>query len=184
MHPGRHLFVLLGIALCLACSGQQSIRQDLPSEQEAWVNSACTPVSPDFSAWTRRQVGSVTIAIPPGYIAEQGPPTNIGIRGPARRSTIVVAIHNQQEAQRSFDASYDRQRQYRHVCRTTLSGYTADVIGGYDRGQYFLVARWQVEWKGGDEGKSLVASISGTRLEEVIELRAVIHTIRPVESND
>ena len=177
----RHT-VWLSAVVCLAgCHSNQGINRDIPSEREAWVNSVCTPAAPDFSTWARRQVGGVTIAVPPGYVAEQGPPTNILIRGPARRTNMIFAFHTPQEARKTFDSHYFRQRQFRNVCRTRLSGYQADVVGGYNHGQYLLVARWQEEWKG-DEGKSLMATIVGPRLEEMVELRAVLHTVRPVEA--
>lgn len=181
----RHLVLLGALFSLVGCSStQRARREDLPSDQEAWVNSVCTPVAPDFSAWPRRQVGSVTIAVPPGYMAEQGPPTNILVRGPARRTNLSFAIYTLQDARKEFDAHYYRRRQFRNVCRTNLSGYTADVIGGYDSGQYFLAASWLVDWKGGDGGKVLMALIIGPRLEEMIELRAVLHTVRPVEASN
>jgi hypothetical protein len=143
------------------------------------VLAACTPVAPDFSAWTRRQVAGVTIAVPPGWIVEQGPPTNIGIRNAARRSYAGFGIHERSEAKENYDFLYYRQRKYRNACRTNLSGYPADVIASYDRGQYNLFAFWQAEWGGKDAGKWLSASITSTRVEEATELRALLHTVQP-----
>lgn len=177
----RHVPTLLGVACALAgCRTNQAIqRADVPSAEEAWVASACTPAHPDFSTWTRRRVGGVTVAAPPGFIVEQGPPTNIGIRSPARSTYGLFSVVRQQEAQQMFDSYYYRQQQRRNVCRASLSGYPADVVATYDRGRYTLIARWQAEWGGEDSGKWLLATITSSRPEEATELRAILHTVRP-----
>ena len=178
----RYLVTWFAAVCSLAgCSRNTGIaRADVPSAEEAWVASVCTPASPDFSSWTRRQVGGVTIAIPPSYTPLQGPPTNILIQGPARRSSGGLAVYEASEARRMYDSYFFRARQKRNACRANLSGYPADVIGSYDRGQYGLFARWEVTWGGKDAGKFLIATIISPRVEEAIELRAVLHTMRPV----
>jgi hypothetical protein len=64
-----------------------------------------------------------------------------------------------------------------------LSGYPAEVVGSYDDGQFGLLALWEASWGGEDAGKWLLARITGLRVEEAIELRAVLHTIRPASPN-
>jgi hypothetical protein len=154
---------------------------DVPSAPEAWVAAACTPAVPDFSAWLRRQVGGVTIATVPGYVVEQGPSYNILLRTPGRTSSIVFQL--ERDPRQFFDVFYYRQQQKRNVCRASIAGYPADVVAWYDRGKYGLVARWEATWGGEDAGKWLLAFITSTRAEEAIELRAVLHTIRPVTPN-
>ena len=139
--------------------------------------SACSPARPDFTSWTRRQVGGVTIAAPPGFIVEQGQPTNIAVRGAGRQSFLGFTI--ERDARQTFDAFSFRQRQKRNQCRDYLGGYPADVVAWYDRGQYGLVARWEAAWGGKDEGQWLLATIFSSRLEEARDLRAVLHTIQP-----
>ena len=180
----RRLVTSLAVVFSLtACSRNPgTVRADVPSAEEAWVGSVCTPVSPDFSSWTRRQVGGVTIGIPPGYTPLQDALTNIGIQGPARRANMFFAIYQAPEARQTYDSYYFRARQKRNACRANLSGYPADVIGFYDRGQYGLIARWAAGWGGEDAGKVLIATITSPRVEEAIELRAVLHTMRPVDS--
>ena len=125
----------------------------------------------------------MTIAVPPGYIVEQGPMTNIYVRNAARRSHIAFIVLNSTEARKTFDDAYYRQRQKQSACRASLSGYPAEVVGGYDRGQFALMALWDASWGGDDAGKSLLATIASPRAEEATELRAVLHTVRPVEPN-
>jgi hypothetical protein len=179
----RLLLVCLTIVFGLAgCSRNQAIQRDVPSAEEAWVNGACTPVSPDFSAWPRRRVGGVTVAAPPGYEVLQGPPTNILFRGPARRTSGGFSVVQPPEAQQNYDYYFLSQHRYRNACRANLSGYTAQVIATYDRGQYALYARWDAnQWGGEDAGKWLQASVTSPRVEEAIELRAILHTMRPAD---
>jgi hypothetical protein len=181
---GRRLLAWLVVACGItACSrNQASPGTDLPSAEEAWVASACTPAHPDFSAWTRRRVGGVTVAAPPGYEVLQGPPTNILFQGPARRSSGMFQLMLRNEARTTFDSYRFRQRQKTNVCRGRLSGYPADVIGMYDRGQYMLVAFWEATWGGEDAGKWLMATIRSPRIEEATELRAILHTMRPASN--
>ena len=93
---------------------------------------------------------------------------------------ITSVLYQAPEARRIYDSYFFRSQQKRNACRSRLSGYPADVIGFYDRGQYGLVARWEVTWGGEDAGKWLVATMRSPRVEEAIELRAVLHTMRPV----
>jgi hypothetical protein len=58
-----------------------------------------------------------------------------------------------------------------------------DVIGTYDRGQFALTAFWEASWGGEDAGRWLQARVMSNSLEEAIELRAVLHTIRPIGAN-
>jgi hypothetical protein len=95
---------------------------------------------------------------------------------------MFFALYQEPEARQTYDSYYFRARQKRNACRASLSGYTADVIGFYDRGQYGLIARWAAAWGGEDAGKVLIATIMSPRVEEAIELRAVLHTMRPVDS--
>lgn len=176
----RHLLACLGVIFSFAaCSGTQAMRRpEILSGEEAWVASACTPAHPDFSEWGRRLVGGVSVATPPGYIVLQGPRDNIAFRGPARRSSIGFTLVRDEK--QVFDSYYYRQAQKRNACRDVIGGYPADVVGWYDRGQYGLIARWEASWGGEDDGKWLLAVISSTRLEEATELRAVLHSIRPL----
>src|SRR6185503_16479578 len=177
----RLLAWLVVVCALTGCSrNQASHGTDVPSAEEAWVASACTPAHPDFSTWTRRRVGGVTVAAPPGYEALQGPPTNILFQGPARRTSGVFQVILPNEARTAFDSYRFRQRQKTNVCRASLSGYSADVIGMYDRGQYVVVALWEATWGGEDAGKWLMATIRSPRVEEATELRAILHTMRPV----
>ena len=178
----RFVAWLLAVCTIGGCSRSQGISAaDVASAEEAWVASACTPAAPDFSLWRRRQVSGVTIAIPPGYTPEQGPKTNIGIRGPARRSGMSFAIYMPHETRRMYDSYFFQTKKEHHACSTSLSGYPADVIAWYDRGQYGLFARWDAnEWGGEDAGKFLVATIVSPRVEEARELRTILHTMRPV----
>ena len=179
------MLVCLTIACGITgCSSNPSIRGgDVPSAEEAWVNAACTPVSPDFSEWPRRRVGGVTVAAPPGYEVLQGPPTNILFQGPARRSTGTFTVVQRQEGQRNYDRYFFGHYTHRNACRATLSGYAAEVVATFDRGRYSLYARWDADqWGGGDAGKWLEGSIISPRVEEAIELRAILHTMRPAET--
>jgi len=178
----RHFLVGLTIVCGLTgCSSGQAIqRPDVPSAEESWVNSACSPESPDFSAWPRRSVGGVTVGAPPGYTVLQGPPTNILFQGPARRSYGGFNVVQRQESQQNYDRYFYAQHTYRNACSAPLSGYAAQVVATFDRGKYTLYARWDAnQWGGGDAGKWLEASISSPRVEEAIELRAILHTMRP-----
>lgn len=143
--------------------------------------SACSPVVPDFSHWTSQQVGDVNIATPPGYTVEQADPYAIGIRGPARRTSLAFFFERDEKP--AFDLLYYRLRQKREACRANIGGYPADIIAWYDRGQYGLYARWEAEWGGRDAGKWLIASLQSTLSSEARELRAVLHTIRPKAPN-
>jgi hypothetical protein len=125
----------------------------------------------------------VTIAVPPGYIVEQGPMTNISIRDDARRAQLWITVVNRPEARQTYDESYYRQRQKRNACNTSLSGYPAEVVGSYNDGQFALLALWEASWGGDDAGKWLLARITGLRVEEAIALRTVLHTIRPASPN-
>jgi hypothetical protein len=93
---------------------------------------------------------------------------------------MFFAVYQAPEARQTYDSYFFFAPQKRNACRARLSGYSADVIGFYDRGQYGLIARWEVTWGGEDAGKVLVATIRSPRVEEAIELRAVLHTMRPV----
>ena len=181
LHLLVYLTILYGVT---GCSSNKSIQGgDIPSAEQAWVNAACTPVSPDFSEWPRRKVGGVTVAAPPGYEILQGPPTNILFRGPARRSTGLFAVVQRLEGQRNYDRSFFGQYAYRNACRATLSGYAAEVVATFNSGRYSLYARWDADqWGRGDEGKWLEAWINSPRVEEAIQLRAILHTMRPAES--
>jgi hypothetical protein len=106
--------------------------------------------------------------------------TNIYVRNDARRSHLSLSFILQHEARQNYDAVFFRQVRKRNPCRTSLSGYPADVIGTYDRGQFALTAIWEATWGGEDAGKWLHATIASPRVEEAIELRAVLHTIRPL----
>ena len=84
------------------------------------------------------------------------------------------------EGRRNYDYYFFGQHRYRNACRAILSGYTAEVIATFDRGKYSLYARWDAnQWGGEDAGKWLQASITGPRVEEAIELRSILHTMRP-----
>lgn len=96
---------------------------------------------------------------------------------------MSFAVYQAHEARRMYDSYYFWERQKKNVCRTSLSGYPADVIGTYHSGQYALVAFWEATWGGEDAGKWLVATIVSPRVEEAIELRAALHTMRPVGTN-
>jgi hypothetical protein len=109
--------------------------------------------------------------------------TNIYVRNSARRAHLALTFLLQHEARKNYDLDFYRQVQKRNVCRTSLSGYPADVIGTYNLGQFGLVALWEASWGGEDAGKWLQAGISSSRVEEAIDLRAVLHTIRPVGTN-
>jgi hypothetical protein len=170
--------VVLGLTGC--SRGQASPEADVPSAEKAWVAAACTPVAPDFSTWTRSQVGGVTIASPPGYTVLQGDPGVLALRGPARRSNLGIQFLRSSEARKTFDSYYYRQQRQRNVCRANLSGYPADVVAWYERGQYGLVAFWEASWGGEDAEKWLMVFLTSSRLEEAIELRAVLRTMRPV----
>jgi hypothetical protein len=180
----RPLVALLGALFgLLGCSRSQAIEGDVPSGEQAWVNAACTPASPDIGQWARRLVGGVMVSAPPGYTILQGPPTNVLFQGPARRSQGAFSVVRPHEAQQNYDSYFFRQRRYRNACRANLSGYTADVIATYDAGRYTLYARWDAnQWGGEDSGKWLEATILSPRLEEAIELRAILHTVRPAAS--
>jgi hypothetical protein len=177
----RHLVALAAVCSLAGCSSTQAgQRVDVPSREDAWVAAACTAAHPDFSTWTRHRVGGVTIAVPPGYIVEQGPMTNIYVRNDARRAHLSLTFLLQHEARQNYDLAFYRQVQKRNPCRSSLSGYQADAIGTYNLGQFSLIAVWEASWGGEDAGKWLMATISSTRVEEAIDLRAVLHTIRPV----
>ena len=174
---------LIALFSITACSRNQSIqRADVPSAEEAWVNAACSPATPDFSGWTRHRVEGVTIAAPPSFIVEQGSPTSLAVRSPSRSTYGALSFVFQKEARETFDSYFFRQQRMRNLCRATMSGYPADVFASYDRGRFALVARWQAEWGGEDAGKWMLATISSTRLEEATELRAILHTMRPASN--
>jgi hypothetical protein len=126
-------------------------------------------------------VGGVTVAAPPGYTVLQGPPTNIAFQGPARRSNMSFAVYQPPEARQQYDYFFFRDFRRRNTCRARLSGYPAEVVSYFDRGTYGLIARWNAsEWGGEDAGKVLIATINSPRVEEATELRASLHTMRPV----
>jgi len=109
--------------------------------------------------------------------------TNIYVRSDARRAHLSLTFLLQHEARQNYDLAFYRQVQKRNPCRTSLSGYQADAIGTYNLGQFSLIAVWEASWGGEDAGKWLMATISSTRVEEAIDLRAVLHTIRPAGTN-
>jgi hypothetical protein len=85
-----------------------------------------------------------------------------------------------QESQKNYDRFFYGQHTYRNACDANLSGYAAQVVATFDRGMYSLYARWDAnQWGSGDGGKWLEASVSSPRVEEAIELRAILHTMRP-----
>ena len=180
----RQLVLWLAAVCSLAgCNRNRVGQQIVNSPEEAWLASACSPVETDVSTWARRRVGGVTIAVPPGYVVEQGPLTSMSIRNESRRSHIAFNFIFPQEARQTFDALSNNRRPRQSACEGRLSGYPVDVIGTYDRGQFALTAFWEASWGGEDAGRWLQARVTSNRLEEAIELRAVLHTIRPIGAN-
>lgn len=148
------------------------------------MSSACTPAPADFSTWSQRRLGGVTFAVPPGYVVEPDSPTDrISVRDEGRRAQLAFSFIFPQEARQTFDALYRNRGPRQSACEGRLSGYPVDVIGRYDRGRFTLSAFWEASWGGDDAGKWLQATIVSTQLEKAIELRAVLHTIRPVSPN-
>jgi hypothetical protein len=182
--PDRNFLVLLAAGCSLTgCGRNQAIpRDEIPSDEKAWVMSACDPARPDFTSWSRGQIGGVSIAAPPGFTLEQSAPTTIAVRGSARQSSLVFDV--ERDPRQTFDALFSLQRQTRHQCRDYMGPYPADVVAWYDRGQYGLVARWEATWGSGDEGTWLLARISSTRVEEARMLRAVLHSLQPAGADD
>jgi hypothetical protein len=177
----RFALALVSTGLIACSSGQATPEVEVPSEQQAWLLSACTAGTPDFGSWSRDQHGALSFALPPGYKMLKGPPDVISLQGPARRATLGAHFVPPQDARQMFDFYRYRARVRQNVCRGSFGGYPADVVGSYDKGRYGLVAMFEPVWGGANAGKFLYVSISSPRLEEARELRTVLHSIQLAE---
>lgn len=170
-----------GLISAISCGGQPSPELDVPSADQAWVATACDPVSVDTTGWRRERLGDLTIAIPPEYVNGPYQPYTLGFRGPL--GAVRMLLHR--DARYSFDAD-NRARRGQNWCNGILGGYQAEVLAWRDQfrgANYNLSARVLATWGGQDEGKWLYINLKASRLRDAYRMRDALHTLASVRDS-
>lgn len=165
---------LAGAALA-GCAAPAVREPAPPSAERAWVEAACGPESPDSRDWPRYRLGTLSIAVPREYRVSHGVPYTLVFS--SRSAVLRLYLHR--NATYEFDAT-NRPRPGQVWCHASYSGFPTEVLAWYADRRLFTVARWQPAWGGYDDGKSLYAVLSSSRLADVVRLRQALHTIQVV----
>ena len=189
----------MAIAAGCAGQGQASPEVSVPSPDEAWVASACQPVSVDTTGWLSYRIGDLMIQAPPEYQGS-GFGYEFSIRGPGG----FLYLHLHRNARYDFDAT-NVARRGQTWCNGSLGGYQAEILSWFDgfartsartpRIQsaiqnpqtpqaainYNYVARLEATWGGQDQDKWLFARVGASRLRDAQQLRAALHTLRATQ---
>jgi hypothetical protein len=195
----------MGALGCLtACSSGQAGTPEVnvPSTDEAWVASACQPVSVDTSGWRRYRLGDISIRIPTQYslTGQSSRPLAVGsdyvgydltFRGPG--GSLSIQLHR--NARYTFDR-FNGARRGQNWCHGSLGGYQAEIVSWFERfsgaprdtrageavigATYNFAARLPATWGGQDAGKWLFAYVGATRIRDAHLLRDALHTLSVV----
>lgn len=201
----RHLFTLMGAVCSLAaCSSRQaSPEADVPGGDEAWVASACQPVSVDTSGWRRYRLGDITIQLPVHYTPVRSIESlNVRATGyagydfAARGPGGIVWLYLHRNARYTFD-QYNIARRGQNWCNGSLGGYQAEILSWFEpfdgarrsageflfQNTYNFAARLPASWRGQDEGKWLFLYVGASRLRDARLLRDALHTLTAVRAS-
>lgn len=191
----RQLSPIVVACVLAACSSGQGAAPEVnvPSSDQAWVNSACDASSVDTTGWRRYKLGDLTIQVPPQYT----PTGYAGYDFAARGSGAIVRMRLHPQARYVFDG-YNVARRGQNWCKGSLGGYQAEILSWFEpfdgnrrdtRGgelimeaSYNFVARLPASWGGQDEGKWLFVYIGASRIRDAYALRDALHTLAAVRS--
>ena len=187
-----------------ACSsGQASTPEvNVPSSDDAWVASACQPVSIDTTGWRRHRLGDISIQVPTQYslTGQSKRPVAVGsdyigfdmvVRGPG--GSIGIQLHR--NARYTFD-QFNGARRGQNWCSGSLGGYQAEIVSWFEpfRGSrrdtfageliigatYNFAARLPASWGGQDAGKWMFIYVGASRIRDAHMLRDALHTLSVV----
>lgn len=192
---------ILGLVAC-GSSQAGTPDVDVPSPDEAWVASACQPISVDTTGWRRHRLGDISIQIPTQYslTGQSSRPVAFGsdyfgydltFRGPG--GSLSIQLHR--NARYTFDR-FNGARRGQNWCNGSLGGYQAEIVSWFERfagaprdtrageaiigATYNFAARLPASWGGQDAGKWLFAYVGATRLRDAHLLRDALHTLSVV----
>lgn len=191
----RALGLMATVCCVAACSSGQAGTPEVnvPSSDEAWVASACDPVSVDTTGWKRYRLGDLSIQIPAQYtlIGQSSSQYTLSVRGPG--GNLSVFLHR--DARYSFDG-YNAARRGQNWCRGSLGGFQAEIVSWFERfagaprdtragearigATYNFAARLPASWGGQDTGKWLFAYVGASRIRDAHMLRDALHTLSVV----
>src|SRR5262245_41741655 len=93
--------IALACVLAACSTGQGATPEvNVPSSDQAWVNSACDAASIDTTGWRRFKLGDLTIRVPPQYTPTGYAGYDFAARGPG--GTVRMRLHPQ--ARYAFDS--------------------------------------------------------------------------------